>query len=73
MDTKKFCKLVLEEDYRNYKNALQILQLQTIDEKRNFLTLQFAETGIKHHAKRGYTGSLKIIENKEKLIKTKKN
>ena len=45
---KTFCKLVLEEDYTNFKNALKILHLLTLDERQKSLTLQFAETGIKN-------------------------
>ena len=39
---------MLEEDYKNYKNSLTILNLQTLDERRKNLTFQFAETGIKN-------------------------
>ena len=45
---KIFCKLVLEEDYTNYKKALKILHLLTLDERQKSLTLQFAEIGIKN-------------------------
>ena len=45
---KTFCKLVLEEDYQNYNNALKILHLQTLDQRRKILTLKLAETGIKN-------------------------
>ena len=68
-DTKKFCKLVLEEDYRNYKNALQIFQLQTIDERRNLLTLQFAETGIKNRT----MNNLFPHRKKSHIMKTRKD
>ena len=39
---------MLEEDYKNYKNSLHVLNLQTLDERRKYLTYQFAETGIKN-------------------------
>ena len=43
---KTFCKLVLEEDYRNYNQALDFLQIQTLEDRRKELTLKFAEVGI---------------------------
>ena len=43
---KSFCKLVLEEDYKNYENALITLQLETLDSRRKKLTLNFAKTSL---------------------------
>ena len=43
---KTFCKLVLEEDFRSYKQALDFLQIQTLEARRKELTLKFAEVGI---------------------------
>ena len=43
---KTFARLVLEENYRNYKRALTVLQIPTLQDRRKELTLRFAETGI---------------------------
>ena len=43
---KTFARLVLEENYRNYKQALTVLQIPTLQDRRKELTLRFAETGI---------------------------
>ena len=38
--------IVLEEDYRTYKQALAFLQIITLEDRRKELTLKFAEAGI---------------------------
>ena len=43
---KSFCKLVLEEDYKNYENALSTLHLETLDFRRKKFTLNFAKTSL---------------------------
>ena len=43
---RSFCKLVLKEDYKNYENALSILQLETLDSRRKTLTLKFPKTSL---------------------------
>jgi hypothetical protein len=43
---KTFLKLILEEDYGNYNNALHISQLETLDARRKRLTLSFAQTSL---------------------------
>ena len=43
---KTFLKLILEEDYENYNNALHISQLETLDARRKRLTLSFAQTSL---------------------------
>ena len=43
---KTFLKLFLEEDFKNYENALRISQLETLDKRRKDITLKFAETSI---------------------------
>ena len=43
---KTFARLVLEEDFKNYKQALIILQIPTLQDRRKELTLRFAKTGI---------------------------
>ena len=43
---KTFVKLILEEDYSDYKNGLTLLDLSTLEERRKFLTLKFAKTSF---------------------------
>ena len=43
---KTFCKLVLEEDFSTYNEALVTLGLQTLTERRQKLTLDFAKRSI---------------------------
>ena len=44
---KTFCKLVLEESYKSYENALSTLNLTTLSDRRKALTLRFAKEGLK--------------------------
>ena len=39
-------KLILEEDYKNYQNALVISQLETLEKRRKDLTSRFAQRSI---------------------------
>ena len=41
-----FAKLVLREKYTNYENALTILNIDTLESRRNDLCLKFAQKGI---------------------------
>ena len=43
---KSFAKLVLEEDFRNYKCALETLQLETLEARRTRHTLRFAKSSL---------------------------
>ena len=43
---KSFLKLVLQEDYKNYENALNLSQLETLEARRTRLTLKFAKTSL---------------------------
>jgi hypothetical protein len=43
---KTFCKLIMEEDYRNYANALSVLGLTTLETRRLKLTIDFARRSI---------------------------
>ena len=43
---KSFTKLVLEEDYLNYFQALKVLGLEKLETRRKILTLGFARSGI---------------------------
>ena len=45
---KTFAKLVLKERYKNYENALMILNLDSLEIRRNQLNLKFAQSGIKN-------------------------
>ena len=45
---KTFCKLVLKEKYKNYEYSLIQLNLDTLKQRRNFLNLKFAKSGIKY-------------------------
>ena len=49
---KTFCKLVLKEKFKNYNNSLLILNLETLQERRNKLSLEFAKSGIKNNTLR---------------------
>ena len=43
---KTFCKLVLQEKYISYNNALATLRLQTLKERRKILSLRFIERSL---------------------------
>ena len=43
---KSFSKLVLKEKYKNYENALTILNLETLENRRKELSRRFANNGI---------------------------
>ena len=45
---KTFCKLILQENYGNYENALMKLNLLTLEKRREILCLKFAKSGIKY-------------------------
>ena len=45
---KTFCKFILKEKYKNYENALLQLNLETLKERRNKLSLKFEKSGLKH-------------------------
>ena len=45
---KTFCKLILQEKYGNYENALMKLDLLTLEKRREILCLKFAKSGIKY-------------------------
>ena len=46
---KTFAKLVLKEKYHNYDNALVVLNLDSLETRRNELCLKFAQAGIKNN------------------------
>ena len=43
---KTFAKLVLEEDYRSYSQALEVLGLEKLETRRKTLSLRFVKSGI---------------------------
>ena len=45
---KTLAKLILREKYKNYDNALLLLNLDTLEKRRQDLCLKFAKTGIKN-------------------------
>ena len=44
---KSFCKIVLKEHYKSYESALLILDMDSLQERRQKLQLKFAKSGIK--------------------------
>ena len=45
---KSFCKLILQDKYVNYENALLKLDLVSLEQRRQTLCLKFAKSGIKY-------------------------
>ena len=45
---KTFAKLVLQEKYKTYEQALLILNLNSLAERRRHLSLKFAQSGMEH-------------------------
>ena len=64
---KTFCKLVLEENYKNYYNSLDILGLTTLESRRRKLTLDFAKRSLSDNKLR----DLFPIRNKAHNMKTR--
>ena len=46
---KSFAKLVLKDKYKNYEDALKILNLDSLEARRKELTLKFAKSAIKNN------------------------
>ena len=65
---KTFCKLVLEEDYTRYENALSMLGLSNLETRRRKLKLDFANRSLADNKLR----DLFPIIKKEHLMKTRK-
>ena len=66
---KTFCKLVMEEDYINYKNALSVLGLLNLETRRKKLTLDFAKRSLADNKLR----DLFPILRKEHKMRTRKS
>ena len=45
---KTFCKLILQEKYKDYENTLLKLNLVSLENRRQDLCLKFANSGIKY-------------------------
>ena len=58
--------MVLRERYKNYKNALRILNLDTLEDRRTELTKRFANNGIKNNT---LTDLFPITNKKHKMNK----
>ena len=46
---KHFAKLVLKEKYQNYDDSLLLLNLDSLETRRNDISLKFAQAGIKNN------------------------
>ena len=45
---KNALKIILQEEYKSYENALKVLDLEKLDERREKLCLQFAKKCLSH-------------------------
>ena len=67
---KTFVKLILEENHQeNYQSSLQTLQLETLEEMREHISLNFSKTSTDD----GQFSDLFPIKNKTQPRKKKKN
>jgi hypothetical protein len=64
---KTFLKLILEENYKNYENALNTCQLESLEKHRKILTLRFAQTSLAD----GHFRDLFPVRNKSHQMKTR--
>ena len=61
--------MILKEKYKNYENALLQLNLETLKERRNILSLKFAKSGLKHKT----LTDLFPKQEKSDFVKTRKH
>ena len=66
---KTFTKLVLKDKYQNYENALLILNLDSLESRRQVLCTKFAKDGIKHNK----MNELFLENTKKHNMETRKN
>ena len=66
---KTFAKLFLKERYKNYEDALMILDLDSLEIRRNYLNLKFAQSGIKNDKLK----DLFPLNDKNHKMQTRKN
>ena len=64
---KTFTKLVLREKYKDYENALLILNLDSLQKRRHNMCLKFAKSGIKN----GKLNDLFPVNEKTHKMKTR--
>ena len=60
-------KIILKENYKSYENALRILDLEKLNERRRYLCLKFAKKCIKHQKKK----ELFPLKNKKHKMETR--
>ena len=41
-------KIILKENYKNYQHALNLLELESLENRREFLCLKFAKKSLKN-------------------------
>lgn len=73
---KSFAKLILKQEYENYETALLKLNLQTLEERRKELCLNFAKNSIKYETLSDLFPTnehVKDTRNKEKFIVSQAN
>ena len=66
---KTFAKMVLKEKFKNYENAQIILNLDSLEQRRNLLYLKFAKSGLKNKN----LNDLFPTNNKEHKMNTRSN
>ena len=64
-------KIILSEEYKSYENALNILELEKLDERREILCLQFAKKCLKNEKIKNF--SLPIERCIQCILDLKKN
>ena len=66
---KTFAKLVLKEKYKNYEDALILINLDSLETRRKEMCIKFAKNGIKN----GTLNDLFQINDKKHKMKTREN
>ena len=60
---KSFCKMILKDKYKSYVNSLDILNLQSLSERRKVLSLKFAKYAVKKENMNQYFQSKKTTHD----------
>ena len=66
---KSFCKIVLREKYNSYENALMILNMESLKDRRESLSLKFAKSGLKYNK----LNDLLPLNTKNHVMETRNN